>query len=124
MKNSPKLSSMEENSSLPGNNRTKHQPCDIYGTLPHWFVEQDSSKEALGGFNCTGLAWRYIIPEVLQKLVHINILEFLAVMLTAWLTILQLGFVNENGINFLSQTDNRSSLGWMKGSTRYDKLNK
>ena len=93
-------------------------------TLPHWFEKQDASEEALGGFNCTGLAWRFIIPEEWRKLIHINVLEFLAVLITTWMTILQLGLVDENGLKFLAQTDNTSALGWLKGSTRYDKKNK
>ena len=93
-------------------------------TLPHWFTKQDASEEAMGGFNCTGLAWRYIIPEELRKLVHINVLEFLAVLITTWMSILQFGFVDEDGLKFLAQTDNTSALGWLKGSTRYDVLNK
>ena len=43
-------------------------------TFPHWFTKQDSSESALGGFNCTGLAWRFIIPELLRKRIHINVL--------------------------------------------------
>jgi len=93
-------------------------------TLPHWFTKQDASEEALGGFNCTGMAWRYIIPEELRKLVHINVLEFLAVLITTWMSILQFGFIDEEGLKFLAQTDNTSALGWLKGSTRYDRFNK
>ena len=93
-------------------------------TLPRWFTKQDASEFAIGGFNCTGLSWRYIIPSAWVKLIHINVLEFLAVMVTTWMSILQLGFVDEDGIKFLAQTDNTSALGWLKGSTRYDKSNK
>ena len=93
-------------------------------TLPLWFTKQDASEFALGGFNCTGLCWQYFIPKAWIKLIHINVLEFLAVLITTWISILQLGFVNENGIKFLAQTDNTSALGWLKGSTRYDKKNK
>ena len=93
-------------------------------TLPLWFTKQDASEFALGGFNCTGLSWQYIIPKAWVKLIHINVLEFLAVLITTWMSILQLGFVDEDGIKFLAQTDNTSALGWLKGSTRYDKNNK
>ena len=93
-------------------------------TYPHWFTKQDASESAMGGFNCTGLAWRFIIPPELRKLIHINVLEFLAVLVTTWLSILQLDFVDLDGIKLLAQSDNQSTLGWMKGSTRYDALNK
>ncbi len=51
-------------------------------TLPHFFLKQDACPDSLGGIIDIGLAWRYIIPGPLRRLVHINILEFLAVVIT------------------------------------------
>lgn len=93
-------------------------------TLPHLLSKQDASEEALGGFTCFGIAWRFIIPKELKKLLHINILEFMAVVITTWLTILVLKIEKGNGMKILAQTDNTSALGWLKGSTRFDKNNK
>ena len=91
-------------------------------TLPHMFTKQDASKKGLGGFNCTGLGWRFIIPPALENLLHINILEFMAVVITIWLTILAMDIKDRgNGMKILAQTDNTSALGWLKASSKYNK---
>ena len=89
-------------------------------TLPRILTKQDASTEAMGGFTCFGLAWRFIIPRALIKFFHINILEFLAMVVTGWSAIKALKLVDMNGWKILSQTDNTSALGWMSGITRFD----
>ena len=69
----------------------------------------DASEFGIGGFDHTGLAWRWNIPSQFQKLVSINVLEFIAavstIMLSSW---------NESkGKKFLAFTDNSSALGWL-----------
>lgn len=91
-------------------------------TLPHIFTKQDASTKGLGGFNCTGVGWRFIVPPPLWDLIHINLLEFMAVVISIWLTILSLDIKNRgNGMKILAQTDNTSALGWLKASSKYDK---
>ena len=53
-------------------------------TYPQFlFSKQDASKEAaVGGYTCFGIAWRFIIPPEARKLVHIIILEFMAIIIT------------------------------------------
>lgn len=92
-------------------------------TFPHLLSKQDASEQALGGFTCFGIAWRLILPKEIRKLFHINILEFLAVLITTWLTIEYLRIEDGKGMKILAQTDNTSALGWLKGSTRFDKQN-
>ena len=92
-------------------------------TLPHILSKSDASCDGLGGFMCFGIGWRYIIPVPLRKLIHINILEFLAITVTTWLSILFLNITDGNGMKLLGQSDNTSALGWLKAQTRYDKNN-
>jgi hypothetical protein len=89
-------------------------------TLPRIFTKQDASTKAMGGYTCFGLAWRFIILRELEKFFHINILEFLAVVITGWSTIKALQLSDMNGWKILSQTDNTSTLGWLSGITWFD----
>ena len=90
-------------------------------TLPHLFTKQDASTKGLGGFTCFGLAWRYVIPPPLINLIHINVLEFMAVVITTWLCIIALEITDGDGKKLLAQTDNTSALGWLKGSANFNK---
>ena len=92
-------------------------------TFPQFFSKSDASCDGLGGFTCYGIGWRFIIPLLLRKFIHINILEFLATTVTTWLAIFFLDISEGNGIKHLAQSDNTSALGWLKGQTRYDKSN-
>ena len=93
-----------------------HATC----TLPSLFTKQDASTKALGGFNCLGLAWRFILHPDLHEVFHINLLEFMAVVVTIWLSIITLDIKDGQGMKILAQTDNTSALGWLQGQTRYD----
>ena len=62
----------------------------------------------MGGYTCFGIAWRFIIPPDARKLVHINILEFMAIVVTTWLTIEILQISDGQGAKILAQTDNTS----------------
>jgi hypothetical protein len=92
-------------------------------TLPRILTKQDASPKAMGGFTCFGLAWRFIIHPKLVNFFHINILEFMSVIVTGWCAIKALNLKNMDGWKILSQTDNTSALGWMAGSTRFDPEN-
>ena len=67
----------------------------------------DACETGLGGYNPrTGKAWRYRLPEWMQKQFHINILEFIASLIGIWLK------AKENKLryqNILAKTDNNSA---------------
>ena len=92
-------------------------------TLPHIFTKQDASDDGLGGFNCMGVAWRFIIPIEVRKILHVNILEFMAVVVTTWLTFKALGISGAQGLKLLAQSDSTSALGWLRFATIFDPLN-
>ena len=92
-------------------------------TYPHLFSKSDASCDGLGGYTCFGIGWRFIIPYLFRRIIHINILEFLAITVTTWLSIYYLDIKEGNGIKILGQSDNTSTLGWLKAQTRYDKNN-
>jgi len=93
-------------------------------TYPQLFSKQDASEDALGGYTCIGIAWRFIIPVEARKLVHINILEFMAIVITTWLSIEILQIRDGQGAKIFAQTDNTSALGWLQASTRFDASNR
>jgi hypothetical protein len=73
----------------------------------------DACPKGLGGYNHHGLAWRWEIPEKYKSRVSNknNLLEFLASLITVWLTI-------ESGLEthfpcFLALGDNSSAVGWL-----------
>ena len=71
-----------------------------------------------------GVVWRFIIPTELQKMLHVNILEFMAVVVTTWLTFKALGISGAQGLKMLAQSpDSASALGWLKFATIFDPLN-
>ena len=47
----------------------------------------DASEHGLGGFSIHGRAWSWRIPEHLQGRAHINLLEFLAQLISIWIDI-------------------------------------
>ena len=49
----------------------------------------DASEHGLGGYASHGRAWTYVIPQHLQGRAHINLLEFLVVVISIWIDILE-----------------------------------
>ena len=73
----------------------------------------DACPKGMGGYNHSGLAWRWKIPQKYQRRVQNknNLLEFLASLFTVWQSI-------KSGINhshpcFLAFGDNSSAIGWL-----------
>jgi hypothetical protein len=73
----------------------------------------DACPKGLGGYNHNGLAWRWEIPLKYQQRVKQknNSLEFLAQLVTVWLTILH-GTQHPYPC-FLALGDNSSAIGWL-----------
>jgi len=72
----------------------------------------DASEYGLGGFNTeTGSAWRFQLPEWMQKSMHINLLEFIACTIGIWVELLNDKKTTFKRIHAL--TDNSSAVGWL-----------
>jgi hypothetical protein len=82
--------------------------------VPNKIYICDASEHGLGGFATHGRAWSYIIPENLRGRAHINLLEFLAQLISIWIDVL------ENKIEpldcLLGMGDNTASMGWLRRS--------
>ena len=74
----------------------------------------DASEYGLGGYASHGRAWRWIIPKSLQGRAHINILEYLAQVVSIWLDVIESTASNEDCI--LCMGDNTSAMGWLRRS--------
>ena len=82
---------------------------NITHSLPDIFCWSDACEFGLGGFNSNGLAWQWEIPKKLQGRASINLLEFIASVITI---ILSLENQSKNKKVF-ALTDNSSALGWL-----------
>jgi hypothetical protein len=76
----------------------------------------DACEWGMGGFTSQGHAWRYKIPTHLQLRASINLLEFMAAIITVDLSIHKDNHQTKYP-NILSYTDNSSALGWLYHST-------
>ena len=74
----------------------------------------DASEYGLGGFASHGRAWSFTIPDDLRNRAHINLLEYLAQIISIWLDIVENTTKPEDCL--LSIGDNTSALGWMRRS--------
>jgi hypothetical protein len=83
---------------------------------PTMLSVSDSCPFGLGGFTSNGTAWRLKVMEsspIFGNCVSNNVLEFLAMTITVWLTLLEckeLGLTDEL---ILALGDNTSAIGWM-----------
>ena len=72
----------------------------------------DASEHGIGGFATHGRAWSWSIPRELRGRAHINLLEFLAQVVSIWLDIL------EDRVQpldcLLGMGDNTASMGWLR----------
>ena len=82
--------------------------------VPNKIYINDASEHGLGGFATHGRAWTYNIPEKLRGRAHINLLEFLAQLISIWIDVL------EHKIHpldcLLGMGDNTASMGWLRRS--------
>ena len=74
----------------------------------------DASEHGLGGFATHGRAWRWCIPSILQGRAHINLLEFLAQLISIWIDILE--GVTKPQDCLLGMGDSTAAMGWLRRS--------
>ena len=74
----------------------------------------DASEHGLGGFACHGRAWSWTIPEKLRGRAHINLLEFMAQLISIWIDDLE-GRIQQMDC-LLGMGDNTASMGWLRRS--------
>ena len=74
----------------------------------------DASEHGLGGFATHGRAWSYEIPENLRGRAHINLLEFLAQLISIWIDVLEKKTKPLDCL--LGMGDNTASMGWLRRS--------
>ena len=85
-------------------------------TRPTAIVWSDACEFGLGGYTRDGNAWRYLLPEHLRLRASINLLEFIASVITIKLSIGS----DEHDTNYpriLAFTDSSSTIGWLHHST-------
>ena len=81
---------------------------------PDIFYICDASEYGLGGFSSHGRAWTYTIPEYLRNRAHINLLEYMAQIISLWIDIIEGRVMREDCI--LAIGDNTSAMGWLRRS--------
>jgi hypothetical protein len=75
----------------------------------------DSCPAGLGGYSNQGFACCFKVPNELLFRATNNLLEYLAVMITPWIDLIN-GQLN-NGDCALSMTDSSTAKGWMRKTT-------
>ena len=87
-------------------------------SIPLSFAISDACPYGMGGFTSEGIAWRWQLPTELLGKLSINLLEFIAAIVTIYMS-LKILKINESekGIKLLSFTDSSSALGWLHHST-------
>jgi hypothetical protein len=85
-------------------------------TAPSAVTYSDACEWGIGGYTTHGNAWRYILPQDLWGQASINLLEFIAAIITIHLSITK---DNHSTIHphILAFTDNSSAAGWLFHST-------
>ena len=79
---------------------------------PNRIYINDASEHGLGGFSTHGRAWAWTIPEPLRGRAHINLLEFLAQLVSIWIDIRE--DVVQPQDCLLGMGDNTASMGWLR----------
>ena len=72
----------------------------------------DASEHGIGGFATHGRAWSWVIPPKLRGRAHINLLEFIAQLVSIWTDILEKKVKPLDCL--LGMGDNTASMGWMR----------
>ena len=87
-------------------------------SIPQSFCISDASEAGLGGFTSEGIAWRYKLPQHLVGALTINLLEFMAAVITIKISLQKLvPLPSTCGLRILSLTDSSSALGWLHHSS-------
>jgi hypothetical protein len=81
---------------------------------PNQIYINDASEHGLGGFATHGRAWRWHIPPSLQGRAHINLLEFMAQLISIWIDIIE--EVTRPHDCLLGMGDSTAAMGWLRRS--------
>ena len=82
----------------------------------------DASEHGLGGFATHGRAWRWNIPTKLQGRAHINLLEFIAQLISIWIDVLEGRTEAQDCL--LGMGDSTAAMGWLRRSNFREKHEK
>ena len=74
----------------------------------------DASEHGLGGFADHGRSWSYVLPEKLRGRAHINLLEFLAQLVSVWIDRIEKRLDPLDCI--LAMGDSTACMGWLRRS--------
>ncbi len=83
--------------------------ANITFSLPDYFCWSDACSYGMGGYNSAGQAWQWKLPSQYINKVSINLLEFVASVVTIILTLQG----REKDSRIFAFTDNSSALGWL-----------
>jgi hypothetical protein len=72
----------------------------------------DASEHGLGVFATHGRVWAYIIPEKLRGRAHINLLKFLAQLVSIWIDVIEKKVEPLDCL--LRMGNNTASMGWLQ----------
>ena len=81
---------------------------------PTHLLRSSACKFDIGGYSADGLAWRWRLPDDLIGRAHINLLEFLASVVSIWLLNIRDELPPYSCI--LVMDDNTTVMGWMHKS--------
>ena len=79
--------------------------------IPNAQSKVDACPRGLGGYSKAGRAWRFIIPHHLLGRAHINLLEFLAILVSVWLDIIEESVKPLDCL--LVMGDSTTAVGWL-----------
>ena len=82
---------------------------NIVFVKPSVTLWSDACEYGIWGYNENGIVWRWRIPSAWHGKLTLNLLEYLASVVTIYITILQMG----QGSHILTFTDSYRALGWM-----------
>ena len=82
---------------------------NVTHSLPDIFCWSDACEYGIGGYNSKGKAWQWKIPSHLMGKFSINLLEFLAAVVTITISLEDA----KQNTRIFALTDNSSALGWM-----------
>ena len=78
---------------------------------PNSIATVDACPRCLGGYTKRGRAWRIVLPPHLLGRAHINLLEFLAAVVSIWIQILDGSATSEDCL--LVMGDSTTAIGWL-----------
>ena len=79
---------------------------------PTHFYINDASEHGIGGFATHGRGWAWTIPAKLRGRAHINLLEFLAQLVSIWIDIAEHRITPLDCL--LGMGDNTAAMGWLR----------